>query len=782
MDNFEQPIAVESAVNNNHLNSYCMVVLHGLVVFPHISTHFDIAHEKAILAVGKALKTNKQIFLVTQKNTKATIVAPKDLYKIGVVATIKQVIKLPNDIMRVIIVASQRKEIDSYVTINPFFEVVLKDVSNIVVTDNEIEASRRELMVAWEEYKKQDNKVSQEVLSSVTTDDAAKFGYAVANIIYKTDADKMAFLSESNIAKQLQDCAARVYTEIDLMQLEKQVQTKVRKRIDKQQREYYLREQQKVIQDELGDNENEIQELRSKIDKFGLNDDDKSKLLKELSRLEKTQLNSPEYGMLRSYFDTLVELPWQKSHTQQVSLEQATSILDSVHYGLDKVKKRILEFLAVAKLTNNAKSPILCFVGPPGVGKTSIVDSIANAMGRKLVTMSLGGVRDEAEIKGHRRTYIGAIPGRIINGLRQVDVNNPVFLLDEIDKMASTNRGDPAASLLEILDYNTNNAFKDHYIEVPFDLSRVVFIATANNLESIPLPLLDRLEIVELGGYTFEEKFEIARRYLVPKQIKFNGLEPQDITIPDTAIADIIDNYTRESGVRRLEREIGSICRKVAVAVAESIEQGQERPSTDVIDLVPYLGASKYDLPKLRDKHQVGVVNGLAWTQVGGKLLHVEAIMVPGKGEIKITGNLGNVMKESCTTAMTVVRSRATKYGIDASVFRDNDFHVHFPEGATPKDGPSAGIAISLAILSVATNRPIDSSIAMTGEVSLQGNVLAIGGLKEKTLAALRNGIKTLILAESNHKDIEEIPQSVQDKIEIQWVDVVDQVFDRALI
>ncbi|MCL1954083.1 MAG: endopeptidase La, partial [Firmicutes bacterium] len=594
--------------------------------------------------------------------------------------------------------------------------------------------------------------------------------------------DKMEFLSQPNLLKQIEDCTVKIYNEIDLLTIEKEVQEKVRQRIDKQQREYYLREQQKVIADELGDDTSEMDTLKQKIEEFGLSDDDKNKLLKELGRLEKTQQNSPEYSMLRAYFDTLVELPWHKSQVENIEISTAKQILDNDHYGLDKVKKRIIEFLAVGKLTQNTKSPILCFVGPPGVGKTSIVESIAKAMGRKLVTMSLGGVRDEAEIKGHRRTYIGAIPGRIINGLRQVNVNNPVFLLDEIDKMTNTNRGDPSSSLLEVLDYNTNSAFKDHYLEVPFNLNQVVFITTANSLDSIPLPLLDRLEIIELSGYTYEEKLEIAKRYLIPKQLGYNGINSKDLKFEDNSIKDLIDYYTRESGVRRLEREIGSICRKVAVNIAEALEKGKTRPKSTVTDIVPYLGAPKYEFVRERDKHEIGIVNGLAWTQVGGKLLYVEATMIKGSGTISITGNLGNIMKESCTTAMTVVKARAEKYNLTTEIFKTNDFHVHFPEGATPKDGPSAGIAISLAILSVVTNRPVDSTIAMTGEVSLRGQVLAIGGLKEKTLAALRNGVKTLILANANKKDIDEIPKSVQEQLEIVWVDTVDEVFERALL
>lgn len=782
MNNFEQPNITTIKLDGNVSSAYCMIVLHGIVVFPQTNMHFDIAQPKALLALQKAANTTKQIFLVTQKNINATDLAPKDIYRVGVIATIKQIIKLPNDIMRVVVTAEERKEIDTFAAINPHFEVTLKNISAPNISNNEIEASRRRLAEAFEDYKKQDLKVSQDVINSINTNVAENFVYSLASLLYKTDAEKIQFLSEPSILKQIEECIFKIYDEIEVIQLEKEIQVKVRKRIDKQQRDYHLREQQKVISEELGDGEDEINILKEKIEAFGLKDDEKNKLLKELRKLEKATKNSMEYGMLQSYFDILCDLPWHRSHQDTVTMDEAKAILDEAHYGLDKIKTRILEFLAVSKLTNYTKSPILCFVGPPGVGKTSIVESIAKAMGRKLVTMSLGGVRDEAEIKGHRRTYIGSIPGRIINGLRQVDVNNPVFLLDEIDKMTVTNHGDPSSALLEVLDYNTNSAFKDHYIEVPVDLSKVVFITTANDLDEIPLPLLDRLEIINLSGYTFEEKFEIAKRYLIPKQQRFNGLEPTDMTIDDQTLYDLIDGYTRESGVRRLEREIGSICRKVAVKVASSIEKGEPRPVANITDLVEYLGAAKFELPKLSETNEIGKVNGLAWTQMGGKLLNIETVRIPGKGEISITGNLGKVMNESCTTALTVVKARAEKYNVPENVFKEFDFHIHFPDGATPKDGPSAGIAISLALLSVASQRPVNNTIAMTGEVSLRGQVLPIGGLKEKTLAALRNGIKTLILANANKKDLEDIPKTVQDSIEIIWVDSVDEVFERALV
>ncbi|MDR3021651.1 MAG: endopeptidase La, partial [Clostridiales bacterium] len=664
----------------------------------------------------------------------------------------------------------------------PFFEVKIKNLDTQKYLPNQIEANRRELYNAFLEFKKYDFKISQQELQSIPTDDAERFMYAIANLLFVNDADKQRILSEPSIILQIEECIVKIMKEIELLQLEQEVQNKVRKRIDKSQREYYLREQQKVIMDELGDNEDETISFRKKIAKFGLNEDDHKKLLKELTRLEKTSQSSPEYGMIRAYFDTLCDLPWNKSKAVSVDLKRSKIILDDCHYGLDVVKTRIIEFLAVNKLTDNSKSPILCFVGPPGVGKTSIVESIAKASGRKLVTMSLGGVRDEAEIRGHRRTYIGAIPGRIINGLVQVGVNNPVFLLDEVDKMASDFKGDPAAALLEVLDSSINKNFKDHYLEVSFDISKVIFVTTANSLENIPLPLLDRLEVIELSGYTFEEKLEIAKRYLVPKQLQNNGLKECDIKFEDKALTAIIENYTRESGVRQLEREISSVCRKIAVKIVQSKEQGAKTERATIDDIVPYLGSAKYEAAKLINKDEVGIANGLAWTAIGGKLLSVEVTMVPGKGDLNLTGSLGNIMKESCLTAITVVKSRAKKFEISESIFKDHDFHIHFPEGATPKDGPSAGITIATALLSCVSGVPVDSNVAMTGEVSLRGNVLAIGGLKEKTQAAFRFGIKTIILAESNKKDLDDIPQSVKNNVDIVWVKTVDEVFEKALV
>ena len=807
MNNNELPNLIGDTTPPETKKPVIMLAIKQQVLFPYQNTHFDVSTEKSLQALNKALGEDKHIFVATQRHANTINVGPKDIFRIGALVQIKQIIKLPNNIIRVVVTVIDRKEIEAYISIQPCFEVLLKDLPKVEENERTIEATFRGLKNLLEQYRKLEPKKNFE--GFIDNDDADKTTYALASIIFDKEAEKLKILGEPSLIHRMEECAVKIANEIDLLEIEKNLQGKVRKRIDKNQREYYLKEQQKVISDELGENEDEAQKYREKIEELNFTEEIKTRLLKEVTRLATTATTSPEYGVLRSYLDTVVDLPWNTSSEQNFDLKKARESLDSDHYGLEKIKDRIIEYLAVGKLTNALKSPVLCFVGPPGVGKTSIVSSIAKASGRKFVSMSLGGVRDEAEIRGHRRTYIGSIPGRIINGLKNAKVNNPVFLLDEIDKMSSDFRGDPASALLEVLDPNQNNEFKDHYLELSFDLSKVMFVTTANSLDSIPLPLLDRMEVIELSGYTYEEKQEIAKKYLIPKQIEANGLTNDHILFLDNAIKSIIYHYTAESGVRNLERQIGAVCRKIAVEVVNKESQAEQgnsklkkqdskestipketttpkdsttKPEKAIIaTLEKYLGAPKGRENK-RTLDEIGIANGLAWTAVGGKTLSVEAVAIQGgKGEIKLTGQLGDVMKESCHTAFSLIRSRAEKYKIKPDDFTTQDFHIHFPDGATKKDGPSAGITIATAILSILTNKPIDHKVAMTGEVTLSGKVLAIGGLKEKTLAALRDGISTLILAKENQKDIEEIPKSVQSQISIQWVSKVDEVFDKAI-
>jgi len=628
---------------------------------------------------------------------------------------------------------------------------------------------------------KLDQKLNKDVLQNADVNSVDKLIYELVYFLYTNDVDRQRVLEIGSQYDQLENLYAKLLASYEILEVEKKIAKRVKDSVDKNQKEYYLREQLKAIHEELGDDENEKEQYFAIAEEKKLPEYAIEKLKKELNRLDKMPPNSPEAGIIRTYIEWLLDLPWGKVSTENLELESARTILDEDHYGLNKIKKRIIEYLAVHKLTNNNKGVILCFVGPPGVGKTSIVSSIARAAGRSLVQMSLGGVRDEAEIRGHRRTYVGAMPGRILSGMKSAGVNNPVFLLDEIDKMSSDFRGDPASAMLEVLDPNQNNQFKDHYLEIPYDLSKVTFIATANTLDTIPVPLLDRMEIIELTGYTYEEKLQIAKRYLLPKQLEANGMGDCMVDLTDDVLMRVVTDYTRESGVRNLEREVGSLVRKLAVKRLEN--QNKTEFSINGDDLVEYLGAPRYKHEIMEKEATVGVVSGLAWTSVGGVTLKVETVLIPdGKGEIVLTGRMGDVMKESARTAYSVVRSKSEKYGIDSEKFTKYDLHVHIPEGATPKDGPSAGITLSTALMSVMTNRKVRNDVAMTGEVTLTGKVLAIGGLKEKSLAALRSGVKTLLIPSENAKDIEELPDEVKDNLTIVTVSDVEEVFDRALL
>ena len=773
--------AAEESVIGSIKPSYKMIVLRGNVIFPGQSVHFDLGRDKSVAALNKAIELNQDVFLIAQKHTNTVNPAPKDIYRIGTVAKIKQVLKMPNEATRVLVQGVKKMEIDSYVSILPNFEVTLKEPLREDDDPVLVSAVKRNVIEQLEAYGKVDAKAAAEKTPNEITD-VEKFIADAAGKYYRTVEEKQRLLQTKSDYAALEDIYLKLIEECEIKTIERKIAAKVRGNIDKNQREYFLREQIKVLHEELGDSEEELDEYRRCAKEKNLPDYVMQKVEKELSRLDKMNPTSPEAGVSRTYIECILELPWTETSEDNLDLKKAAEILDEDHYGLEKVKERIIEYLAVHQLTDNLKGPILCFVGPPGVGKTSIVSSIARAVGRKFVSMSLGGVRDEAEIRGHRRTYIGALPGRIISGMRTAGVINPVFLLDEIDKMSSDFRGDPASAMLEVLDPNQNNAFKDHYLDLPYDLSKAMFITTANSVDTIPAPLLDRMEVIELTGYTYEEKLQIANKFLLPKQVEFNGLSGVKVRISDSVMMKIISSYTRESGVRNLERNISSIVRKLAV---KTVKSGKKPSSYTVTEkeLAEYLGVPRYREGELEKSDEAGIVTGLAWTSVGGVTMEIEAAVIGnGKGDVTLTGNLGDVMKESCRTALSLVRSRAEKYSIDADKFTKYDIHIHVPEGATPKDGPSAGITMATAILSAMTGRKVRRDVAMTGEITLRGKVLAIGGLKEKTLAAYRAGVKTVIIPQDNLKDVPDLPKEVTDNLTILSAPDIDAVFDAALL
>ena len=765
------------------VKTYKMIAFRGKVVFPGQAVHFDLVRDKSYTAISQAVESGESVFLVAQKRATMVNPAPQDIYRVGVLATIKQVQRLPGDAMRVVFIAGRRMQIDSYVSLNPYFEVTLKEYDYDPDEPVYFEAIKRRLDEQFKEYRRIDTKMPWDVLSSLSVDDGEKFVSTIASYIFSSDSEKQNVLQTKTLSAQYELILTSLAKETEIRAMEKRITARVRQNIDKNQKEYYIREQIRVLKEELGEDADEIDELREKL--RGMKDEMPQtayeKAEKEISRLEKMSSSTPEASVARSYIELLLDMPWQKSTVDDNSLDFARKVLAEDHYGLEKVKGRILEYLAVFKLTQNLKAPVLCFVGPPGVGKTSIVRSIARAAGKELVTMSLGGIHDEAEIRGHRRTYVAAMPGRIINGIRQAKVNNPVFLLDEIDKMTADIHGDPASALLEVLDPNQNNNFKDNYLDMPFDLSKVMFVTTANSLDPLPAALLDRLEVIELSGYTYEEKLQIAKRYLKPKEVKANGLSDVKVDMSDAVISHIISSYTRESGVRNLEREIATVMRKIALKV---VEQDQIPTSFKVSkkDIAEFLGPAKYKETSAVETDEVGAATGLAWTSVGGVTLSIEAAIISGgKGELKLTGSLGDVMKESCLAALSLVRSRAAEYGVKETAFSENDVHLHFPEGATPKDGPSAGITIATALMSAFSKKAVAHDVAMTGEVTLRGKVLAIGGLKEKSLAAFRAGYKRLIIPKENEKDLTDVPDEVKQKVNIITVENIDQVFAAVL-
>ena len=761
------------------------IALRSMVLFPGTVIHFDVARQKSILALEDAMANDQKVFLIAQKDGNIEDPSESDLFETGSVAVIKQLLKLPGDSVRVLVEGVKRAKVCDFVKADPYFvcEIAEKEVFEENVDPAEREAYHRNLSELYEEYFTLSGKLAPEMLDSVlATDDVSRLSDLIASNVMMKFEDKQKLLSEFDVFERATALCAILKSEISILGVEKKIAMKVREQVDENQKEYFLREQLKAIENELGEKDGtsaEIAEYKKKIKKLKLPQEANEKLENELKRLSKTNPQSPEGGVIRTYLDWICELPWNTSTKDNFDLEHAREILERDHYGLEKVKDRILEFLAVKQMANDIKGPVLCFVGPPGVGKTSIAKSIAEALGKKYVRLSLGGVRDEAEIRGHRKTYIGSMPGRIINAVKTAGTNNPLILLDEIDKMSNDFRGDPASAMLEVLDGEQNFAFRDHYIELPFDLSKVMFVTTANTLETIPRPLLDRMEVIELSTYTEEEKFHIATKYLIPKQKKLHGLKGKSLKITDEAVKSIISYYTREAGVRNLERAIANICRKTAKLI---VTENRKTVTVSEKKLEQFLGGKRYSFEKIKDSNEVGVATGRAWTAVGGDTLSNEVNIMSGSGKVELTGHLGDVMKESAMAALSYIRSRVTQYNIDEDFYKKYDIHIHVPEGAVPKDGPSAGITIATALLSALSQNPVRRDVAMTGEITLRGRVLPIGGLKEKTLAAYRAGIYNIIIPFDNQKDTEEIPDSVKKELRIYPVKTMDEVAKIALL
>ena len=757
--------------------------LRDVVVYPHMVIPLFVGRDKSILALEAAMADNKKVLLLAQRNAEVDEPAQNDLYKIGTLSTILQMLKLPDGTIKVLVEGGDRVIVDSILETNEYFSAsthVLEKTA--LVDDREAEVLLRSVLNLFDQYVKLNKKVPPEILTSLSgIDDPSRLADTIAaHMSLKLD-EKQEILEIQDPRERIEHIMSKIEGEIDLMQIEKRIRGRVKQQMEKSQREYYLNEQMKAIQKELGDMDdapNEVDDLQNKIEKSGMSKDAREKADSELNKLKMMSPMSAEATVVRNYIDWLVSVPWKKRSKIRRDLAQAEKVLEEDHYGLDKVKERILEYLAVQQRVRKLKGPILCLVGPPGVGKTSIGRSIARATNRKFSRMSLGGVRDESEIRGHRRTYIGSMPGKIIQNLSRVKVRNPLFLLDEIDKMAMDFRGDPASALLEVLDPEQNHTFADHYLEVDFDLSDVMFVATSNSM-NIPGPLLDRMEVIRIPGYTEDEKLNIALKYLVPKQIRENGLKESEIVFQQSAVTEIIQRYTREAGVRNLEREISKICRKAVKSML--LEPSSKKIIVNAKNIEKYLGVKRFRFGSAEESDQVGQVTGLAWTEVGGELLTIESAVVDGKGKFVQTGQLGDVMKESIQAALTVVRSRARVLGVNPEFNENKDIHIHVPEGATPKDGPSAGVGMCTALVSALTNIPVKAEVAMTGEITLRGEVLPIGGLKEKLLAAHRGGITTILIPAENEKDLTEIPDNIKSKLKIIPVRWIDKVLEVAL-
>ena len=766
-----------------------LIPLRGLAIFPYMILNFDIGREISLKALDQAMMDEELIFLTSQKEAEVDEPGEEDFYHVGTICKVKQMIKLPGDTVRVLVEGVSRGRVKKIEQEDGYFRAVIEEI--VFNSDNldsetevEIEAFVRNVFDAFEEYINIGNRVSPEILISLADiEDVDRFIDTIAANIYLKSSQKQEILEEFDIRKRLELIYSILLEEIDILKIEKKITLRVKKQMNKVQKEYYLREQLKAIQKELGEEEDinsEADEYREKLKKIKAPKTTKEKIEKEIDKFSKISSMSPDVSVSRNYLDTIFSLPWNKETKDKLDITKAKDILDEDHYGLEKVKERILEYLAIRTLAKSLKGPIICLVGPPGTGKTSIVKSIARALNRKFVRISLGGVRDEAEIRGHRRTYVGSIPGRIINGVKEAQTKNPVFLFDEIDKMAADYKGDPASAMLEVLDPEQNKDFVDHYLEIPFDLSKILFVTTANSLGNIPRPLLDRMEVIEVSGYIEEEKLNIARKYLLPKQIKEHALKENFIKIDDETLRSIINHYTREAGVRTLERTIGKICRKVAKKYVE--DPTLEEVVINKSDLETYLGKDMFKYQLAEVNPQIGLVNGLAWTAVGGVTLEVEVNVLKGKGEIVLTGKLGDVMKESAKTGISYIRSIVDKFDIDPEFYKTNDIHIHIPEGAVPKDGPSAGITMALAVISALTKRPVPGNIAMTGEITLRGRVLAVGGVKEKLLAAHRAGITKVLIPKECEADLDEIPENVKEKMEFVLVEHMDEVLEQALL
>ncbi len=777
----EETIGLEKIVDKRVLP---LLPLRGLTIFPYMVLHFDVAREKSVAALEEAMENDQIIFLVSQRDIAVDFPEQEDMYTVGTISRIKQVLKLPGDNIRVLVEGLQRASLDKMIQTDPYFMAEVIPKENIIDTDDlKTKALMRSVLDSFEEYVKLSNKITQETFVSVSAvEDAGQISDIIASNVLLKMEDKQSVLECFDVSERLEKVLTILKNDIEILEIEKTINQRIRQQMDKSQREYYLREQIKAIQKELGEKDSvaqEADELKARLDEIPVSDEAREKAGKEIERMAKISSGSPELGVIRTYVEWILDMPWGKYTEDDIDLGRVQKTLDSDHYGLDKVKERVIEHLAVCKLTQNMKGNILCFVGPPGVGKTSIASSIARALGRNFVRMSLGGVRDEAEIRGHRRTYIGAIPGRVISSLKHSDSMNPLFLLDEVDKMSNDFRGDPAAALLEVLDPEQNSTFRDHYMDIDIDLSQVMFITTANTTDTLPRPLLDRMEVIELSSYTEEEKLGIALNHLVPKQLKLHGEKPSNLIFEEEAMREIINLYTMESGVRTLERRIADVCRKVA---REMAEKNRRRIRIKPSNLSKYLGVPKFRKDVSVERDEVGVVTGLAWTSAGGRTLLIEATPMRGDGKLELTGQLGDVMKESARAGLSFIRSKAEDLGIDPDFYKNTDLHIHIPEGAIPKDGPSAGITMATAIISALSNRPVKRSVAMTGEITLRGRVLPIGGLKEKSIAAHRAGIKKIIIPAENQRDLEDVPENVRKNIKFIIAHDLDDVLENALV
>jgi len=760
-----------------------LLPLRGLLVYPSMVLHLDVGREKSIKALEKAMVDDNQILLATQEEVNIEEPGAEQIYKVGTVARVKQMLKLPNGTIRVLVEGLQRAKIEEFLQEDEYFYVTITFLDETKGNENEVEALMRSVLTHFEQYIKLSKKISPETFTSVSDiDEPGRLADVIASHLPLKMKDKQEILETTVIQERLDILLGILHNEREVLELERKIGARVKKQMEKTQKEYYLREQMKAIQKELGDKEGragEIEELRAQLEKSDAPERIKSKIEKELERLEKMPSTSAEGSVIRTYIDTLLALPWTKKTEDNLDIAHAEEVLDEDHYGLEKPKERVLEYLAVQKLVNKMRGPILCFAGPPGVGKTSLARSIARALGREFVRISLGGVRDEAEIRGHRRTYVGAMPGRIIQGMKTAGTVNPVFLLDEIDKLASDFRGDPASALLEVLDPNQNDKFSDHYIEETYDLTNVMFITTANTIHTIPRPLLDRMEVIHISGYTELEKLNILQGYLLPKQLEDHGLGKDKLQMSEEAMMKLIRQYTREAGVRNLNREVANISRKAAKMIVSG-EKKKVVVTPKTVETL--LGKPRYRYGLAEKEDQVGSVTGLAWTQTGGDTLNVEVSIFPGKGKLTLTGQLGDVMKESAQAAFSYIRSIAKDWNIEPDFHEKNDIHIHVPEGAIPKDGPSAGITMATALVSALTGIPVRKEVGMTGEITLRGRVLPIGGLKEKSLSAHRAGLRVIIMPKENEKDIDEIPESVRQELKFIPVEHMDEVLRHALV